>query len=238
MLQACLNGKRTKDFSPAVPVTPAEIAADARAVVAAGAAELHLHARDASGAESLHASDVAATIGAVRAAVPGVPIGLSTGEWIAPGGAARLDTIRAWQILPDYVSVNLGEADAPEMISLTLSKGIGVEAGLARPEDARRLVSLGVGPDCLRLLIEMEEGSDAEALRTADEILAILDAAGLRPPRLLHGFDENVWALCRRAKQLGLDTRIGLEDCRHLPSGEIARSNAELVAAAVRLATA
>ena len=66
-----------------------------------------------------------------RPSVPGIPVGLSTGWWIAPQGRARQQQIRAWQTLPDYVSVNLIEEDAAEIIDLALQKGIGVEAGLS-----------------------------------------------------------------------------------------------------------
>ena len=70
MLQACLNGDRDKSFQAATPVTPREVAADARAVVAAGAEQLHIHPRDAEGRESLHPDDTAAALDAIRASVP------------------------------------------------------------------------------------------------------------------------------------------------------------------------
>src|SRR2546423_9918145 len=130
MLQACLNGRRDKDFHAATPLSPRELAADARAVVQAGAQELHIHPRDASGRESLHPDDTAQALEAIRASVPGIPVGVSTGWWIAPQGRKRQAHIRAWRVLPDYVSINLIDEDAAEVIELALQKGIGVEAGL------------------------------------------------------------------------------------------------------------
>src|SRR5437764_7500931 len=124
MLQACLNGGRGKGFHAATPLTPRELAADARAVVDAGAGQLHIHARDTEGRESLHPDDTARALDAIRASVPGIAVGLSTGWWIAPRGRARQQQIRAWQVLPDYVSVNLIEEDAGEVIDLVLDKGI------------------------------------------------------------------------------------------------------------------
>ena len=84
-LKACLNGKRSQDENPAVPVTPAELARDAAAAVAAGAEAIHLHARGPDGAESVRAADVGAAVAAVRAACPGTPVGVSTGLWITTG---------------------------------------------------------------------------------------------------------------------------------------------------------
>jgi len=84
MLQACLNGGRSRDFHAAVPAIPDELAADAKAVIAAGADELHIHVRGHDGKESLHPDDVAQALATVRASVPGVPVGLSTA-----GGSRR-----------------------------------------------------------------------------------------------------------------------------------------------------
>ena len=48
------NGaRRTKDDHPALPLTPAEIAAEAERCADAGAALLHLHVRDTAGRHSL-----------------------------------------------------------------------------------------------------------------------------------------------------------------------------------------
>ena len=80
MLQACLNGGRDKSFHAATPLTPSELAADARAVVEAGAQQLHIHSRDAVGRESLHPDDTARALEAIRASVPGIPVGVSTGN--------------------------------------------------------------------------------------------------------------------------------------------------------------
>src|SRR5713226_9109147 len=124
MLQACLNGDRDKGFHAATPLTPSELAADARAVVKAGAEQLHIHPRDAEGRESLHSDDTARALEAIRASVPGIPVGVSTGWWIAPRGRARQRHIRDWQVLPDYVSINLIEEDATDVVDLVLGKGI------------------------------------------------------------------------------------------------------------------
>jgi len=213
MLQACLNGNRDTAFHPAVPRTPDELARDAKAVVAAGADALHVHPRDAAGRESVQPADIAAALAAIRASVPGTPVGVSTGWWIAPGGRARHVPIAAWQVLPDYVSVNLIEEDAPEVIALA---------------DA---------PRCLRTLLEMNEQDVAEAIAATEGIRAVLARAGLGLPSMLHGYEATKWRLYREALRRGLDTRIGLEDGKHLPSGAVAESNEALIRAASDLAS-
>ncbi len=112
-MKVCLNGARTRADHPGVPLTPAELAASAAAAVTAGAEAVHVHPRNASGAESLAAADIAAAVTSVRRAHPGIPVGVSTGLWITDGGpSVRLAQVAGWTSLPaasrpDFASVNL-----------------------------------------------------------------------------------------------------------------------------------
>lgn len=216
MLQACLNGGRTRQEHPAVPVTADELAADAAAAVAAGAGALHVHPRDADGRESLADTDVGAALLAIRAAV-GVPLGVSTGAWI---GGDPVAAVRAWTVLPDFASVNVHEDRAAEVAAALLGLGIGVEAGVWSPG------AVALVPDgCLRVLLEVQEGDDPTPL---------VDAARcLDAPLLLHGEGTGAWSVLDEAMRRGLDTRIGLEDTLVLPDGTPAAGNAELVTAAL-----
>jgi uncharacterized protein (DUF849 family) len=230
MLQACLNGNRRSGAAPGLPVTPDELARDALAVRVAGADEMHIHPRGTDGAESLAPGDIARALEAVRAAVPGMPVGVSTGDWIAPGGRARQALLGAWEVRPDYVSVNLAEPDADEVIALMLARGIGVEAGLASQADARRFLGLPEAGRALRVLIEME-ANPARAAADAAATLALL-GDGPALPVLLHGEGPSLWPMVGMAARLGLDTRVGLEDGLFLPDGRPAPDNAAMVRAA------
>src|SRR5262245_16750769 len=232
MLQACLNGGRPRDFHPNLPLSADELAADAKTVIAAGAEQIHLHVRGPNGKESLHPDDVVRTLAAVRAAAPGVPVGLSTGWWISPKGRARQEHIRAWQGVPDYVSINLIEEDSAEMIDLALSKRIGVEAGIWSVADAEKFIAHPAANRCLRVLIEINEQDLSAGMQAYRGVIDILDRAGIRLPRLWHGLDATMWDFYREALAQKLDGRIGLEDGRHLPDGAVAESNAALISAA------
>ena len=125
MIQACLNGPRRPGEHPALPITPEQLAADARAVVEAGARSLHIHVRGPDGVESLEPADVAAVLTAVRAAAPGIEISLSTGLWITGDDvAARHAMVAAWTELPELVSLNLSEAGWEELAVLLRERGI------------------------------------------------------------------------------------------------------------------
>jgi uncharacterized protein (DUF849 family) len=231
-LKAAINGASAAGSHPALPVTPEEMAAAARSARAAGADAIHLHVRDAGGEESLAGDDVATVLTAVRAACPGVPIGVSTGAWIVSDPAQRLRAIEGWRLLPDFASVNFHEARAFEVAELLLSRGVGVEAGLWHLPAADLLVASGLAPRCLRVLIEPMQPDVESALANATAIAAALDRARVDAPRLLHGTEETAWPLLRAAAERGLATRIGLEDVFELPDGALAPDNAALVRAA------
>ena len=231
LIEVALNGKRTEQ----VPATPAEIVGEARDAIAAGARAIHVHVRDAAGRESLAAADVALTVRALREACPGVPLGVSTGAWIVPDLARRLELLEGWELVPDFASVNMDEAGAPAIVDLLLAKGVGIEAGIASPAAAEVLVRSGRGGACLRVLLEPGEPSLAAARANASAIERLLDAAAIGVPRLLHGDDATAWPLLEDAIARGIDTRIGLEDTLLLPDGAPASSNAALVAAAFAL---
>jgi uncharacterized protein (DUF849 family) len=235
MIQAALNGGRTLADNAAVPTTPARLAEEARGAVAAGAACLHFHVRDAQGRESIAAADVSACINAVRAACPGVPLGVSTGAWILGDAEARLAAVKAWSVLPDYVSINLREDGAFALAELVLGMGIGIEAGVWDAADVDLLVQSELAPRCLRILMEPMEHAAPGAIANAQAMLAALAAANVAAPRLLHGVEAAAWPVLAFARQHGHDTRIGFEDVLILPDCTPAPSNAALIAAALQL---
>jgi uncharacterized protein (DUF849 family) len=236
-IKACLNGGRTRAEHPAVPLTPAELARDAAAAVAAGAEAVHLHPRRADGAESLDAGDIGAAVAAVRAACPGTPVGVSTGLWITGGDAnRRFDAVTGWTRLPadqrpGFASVNVSEAGFAELAVLLNRAGIGVEAGVWSAGDAERLAGVPVA----RVLIEVLDAPATGAVAAADRILGALDRHGVAGPRLLHGEREACWPLIVHAGRLGLPTRIGLEDTLVTDDGRPAADNAALVRRAARV---
>ncbi|KGF66811.1 hypothetical protein LL06_26050 [Hoeflea sp. BAL378] len=233
IVQACLNGARKPDFHPALPLTPDAMTADAVACIRAGAAELHIHPRGPDLAESLAAVD--ATIAAVRTACPGTLIGVSTGAWIENDVRKTRDCIANWSVRPDYASVNLSEPDAPQVMEVLGSIGVGIEAGLATVADAERFLALADHQKVLRILIEIEDQERTAAFKVAQDIESVLAHAGVTRSILLHGFDATAWDFVRMARQQYWSTRIGLEDCRLMPDGSLAPGNAALVEAAVAI---
>jgi uncharacterized protein (DUF849 family) len=237
LIQACLNGGTTRGEHPAVPLTPAELAAEARAAQLAGARALHLHPRDSSGAQTVAAGDVLAAVAAVRAAT-GLPVGVTTVIWTVDGDPARrMSLVADWTgpDRPDYASVNVNEPGAEALADLLTGLGIEIEAGVWTAAEARLLAASGFGRRALRVLIEPEDRSAAEAVATAAACAAELASGGITAPQLHHGYGLATYDVIRAAVEMGADVRIGLEDTTVLPDGTIAAGNGDLVAAAARL---
>ncbi|HWO67373.1 MAG TPA: 3-keto-5-aminohexanoate cleavage protein, partial [Umezawaea sp.] len=172
MLQACLNGARPLGSHPALPVSSAQLAADAATVAALGVTSLHLHPRDLVGLEVLAGPEVATTVAVVRAAVPGVEIGVTTGGWIQPDPVRRAELVAGWAGLaagrPDVASVNVHEDGWLEVCAALHRAGVGIELGVFHVEAARALAATGPPPGTRRILAEVQPGTDpipsAEAL--------------------------------------------------------------------------
>jgi uncharacterized protein (DUF849 family) len=64
----------------------------------------------------------------------------------------------------------------------------------------------------------------------------VLEGSGIHLPRVQHGRDGAAWLLLEDALVHGYDVRIGLEDTLSMPDGSRPRGNADLVAAAARIA--
>jgi uncharacterized protein (DUF849 family) len=234
-IKVCLNGGRGRDEHPAVPVTPAELAAAAVRAVGVGAEAVHLHPRGGDGNESVRAGDVAAAVAAVRQVCGRISIGVSTGLWITDGDpGARRTAVVGWAGLPasarpDFASVNVSEADSADLVEVLHAAGIAVEAGVWSVADARAVAAISPTAGWLRVLVEVINAPAASAVAVADGILHQLNESGVIEPRLLHGEQATCWPLVTHAGHLGLPTRIGLEDTTVGPDGRPVSDNAELV---------
>ncbi|HEX7307028.1 3-keto-5-aminohexanoate cleavage protein [Lentzea sp.] len=219
MLQACLNGSRTAEEHPALPLTPERLAEDAADAAALGVTSVHLHPRDVIGAETLAGPEIATTIATVRAAVPGVEISVSTN---VPGHRETL--IASWGPLaagrPDVASVHAGDPAWRELARALHRVNVAVELVVGAPADLRDLPG-GIS----RVTVTATRA-------TAEPLLRLVEPLGL--PVLLHGADADAWPVLTYAARLEHHVRMGLQDTLVKPDGTPARNNAELVSLARR----
>lgn len=235
----------TRADNPALPHTPAEIAAAAIACAEVGASIVHIHVREEDGSPSARPELFAETVERVRAASRMVTM-VSTGGAVWMPMADRMAGLAASPDLSgvETGSMNFGEepfvtvpGDARLVVERAGAAGIGLEAeafDVGHVVQAVRMLERGELPAPLRLnlVFGVPGGIDAspEALH-----------AMLRP--LPPGTYWSVTAVGRHQRRmlslallLGANgIRVGFEDGVYLRRGVLAASNAELVEDAAAL---
>ena len=236
MLKVCLNGARSGAEHPRLPITPAQVAVSAVDAVAAGAAMVHVHPRGVDGRESFAVDDVVATCLAIRAAIPGMRVSVTTRDGVLSATDEKLRAIAQWPAPefggPDAASVNWHEHRSTEIADLLADRGIGVEAGLWTPAATATFVASGWSEreDIVeRILIEVIPGISplSDGPQAAERIASALGR--VRIPVLIHGEGDWTWPTLFWALESGYDSRIGFEDTLAGPDGQYVRDNAEMV---------
>ena len=264
IVTCALTGVLTDPAQHNVPVTPEQMAREARAAYDAGASIVHVHFRQqAAGKGHLPSWEPAVAVEiaqAIREACPGIVFNQSTGV-VGPDISGPVACIRA--VKPEIAAANAGSLNYlkvrsdgrwawPPMLFdnpvekvaafLQVMQETGAlpefecfDVGIVRSVDMFVRSGLYVGHPDVNFVMGVESGMPADPA-----LLPIL--IGLLPANATWQVTaigrENVWPLHRRTAELGGNLRTGLEDTFYLPDGRKARSNGELIDAIVGLARA
>lgn len=261
ILTCALTGVLTDPRQHAVPVTPAEMAAEARRACDEGAACLHVHLRQqGEGRGHLPSWEPALAIEvaqAIREACPGAILNFTTGVMgmdqsgpIACLRAARPEVAACNAGSLNYLKTRSGGRWAwpPMLFANPVEKiaellAVMDEVGI-RPEfecfDTGILRSVGMFAEVgmvrnpqVNLVMGVASGMPADA-----DLLAVLRRylpEGAPWQATLIG-REDIWPVHRAVAEAGGHLRTGLEDTFYLPDGARARGNGDLVAALAKLA--
>jgi 3-keto-5-aminohexanoate cleavage enzyme len=243
---ALVGAELTRENTPYLPLTPQEIAVEARAAYEAGAAMVHLHARDANGFPTQNVEDYRKIIEAVRARAPEIIIQVSTGGAVGMTAEERLQPLA---LQPEMASlttgtVNFGEDVFYNDMPMVRTFAKAMQTRGIRPEI--EVFDSGMIPAALRLL---KEGLLGEPLHF-NFVLGVPGGAAGTIKNLLHMVESipqgSTWTasgigaaqlpLATTAILLGGNVRVGLEDNIYYSRGVLSEGNAPLVARAVRLA--
>ncbi len=261
IITCAITGVLTNPKQHPVPVTAEQMAQSAREAFNAGAVIMHLHYRSQQpgmGHMPTWEPEVCAELTqAVREACPGVIINMTTGV-IGPDVSGPVEAMKA--VRPEIAACNAGSLNylkarrdgtwawPPMVFDNPVSK---VQAML----DV--MTEVGAMPEfeCFDLGIVRSVGLYADTgMATSPHYNFVMGVASGMPadPELLpllvkyrrEGCSwevtaigrQEVWALHRKAAELGGSLRTGLEDTFYRPDGERARGNGDLIEAMVRCA--
>lgn len=263
IITCALTGVLTNPKQHPVPVTPDEMAKEARRAFDAGASIMHVHYRDQrEGMGHLPTWDptICSEINdAIRAACPGVVINMTTGV-VGPEYDYVLDYLRAcrpeiaacnagtlnylktksdgsWAWPPmtfdnpvekvsDFISVMKEVGTVPEFecfdLGIVRSVGLYIQNGMTDHADYNFVMGVASGmpadPELLPILIKYKK----PAMPWQATVIG----------------REEVWAVHRRAAELGGNLRTGLEDSFYMPDGTKASSNGAMIEALANCARA
>jgi uncharacterized protein (DUF849 family) len=256
IITCALTGVLTNPKQHPVPVTPAEMAAEAKRAADAGAAIVHVHFRAQEpgwGHMPSWDPDVAASIiDAIRQACPGIIINMSTG---VIGGDISGPSACMRRVKPEIAACNAGTLNylkarrsgqwawPPMVFDNPVSK---IQAFLDVMKETGAMPEF----ECFDLGIVRSVGLYVDVgMAEHPHYNFVMGVASGMPadPELLPYLTkqtkpgaswevtaigrQDVWPLHQRAAELGGALRTGLEDTFYLPDGERAQSNGELIAA-------
>jgi 3-keto-5-aminohexanoate cleavage enzyme len=235
-----------RSHNPAVPYTPAEIAAEARLSFEAGARMVHVHARWDDGTPTQDSQRYRETVAAIREAAPDIIVQVSTGGAVGMTPDERLGSLAA---RPDMASltcgsVNFGKGvfENPSPLMLEFARAL-TEAGV-RPEleifdlghldNAAWLIAKAPldGPQHYDLVLGVPGG----AAGTARNVVTLADRLPAGSSWSATGIGATHLPVAATAIACGGHVRLGFEDQVELNPGRLAESNAELVERIARLA--
>lgn len=254
VVTAALNGAFvTKAMNPAVPEQPAEIARAARECHDAGAAVVHVHARDDQGRPCGTREKFAEILAAVRDVCPEVIVNLSTGGGSNLSIEERVSCLDAG---PEMATLNMGtlmRQSGPNAGEPFRNMTADIEAWAAKmkerrikPEmecyaqsmyrDVRNLIAKGLvePPYYVNFVLGMMHQGAIEA--TPETLFSMYQFLPEQSYFNTTATGAAQLPLTTMGMVMGGCARVGLEDNIYYRRGELAASNAQLVERTVRIA--
>ena len=246
MITAAMVGTEvTKAQQSYLPTTPQEIIQAAIECSEAGAAIIHIHVRDAEGNTTQDADLFREVVEGIRAHSD-VITQVSTGGAVGMSADERLQSI---ECRPDMATLTTG--------TVNFGKGVFINNQELVETFASRLRMYGIVPEIEIFDVGMLD--EAMRLRSMglisdpihfDFVMGVPGAIGADPAHLLHmlhclpagstwsiaGIGRHQLTLGVIALAMGGHVRVGFEDNIYYRKGQLARSNAELVARIARIA--
>jgi 3-keto-5-aminohexanoate cleavage enzyme len=235
----------TREQNPHLPITPEEIADEVASSASEGASVVHIHARHSDGRPTADPGVLRRIADLIRERCD-VVIGMSTGAEV---GMSQEERIKVLDARPEIASLNCGSMNfgheifdnSPALIEALAAR---MQADGIRPEletydlgmlaTVGRLIGLGLihEPPLYNFVMGVQGGIAA----SAENLLAMLRERPRLGQWTVSGIGRHQLPLVTLACALGGHMRVGFEDNIYYRKGELATTNAQLVARARRIA--
>jgi 3-keto-5-aminohexanoate cleavage enzyme len=245
IITAALSGAEvTRDQQPALPITPEEIAAAAHECAKAGASIVHVHARHPDGTPTQDKEVYRQIIAAVRERCD-VIVQVSTGGAVGMTATERLAPVT---LQPEMATLSMGTinfggdvfmnhpADMEAFAQAMQAHGVKPELEVfdsGMLTTAHRWLKKGVLPGPLHF--DFVLGIPGGMAGTPDALLYLKAQLPEGSSWTVAGVGAAQLPLATLAIVLGGHVRVGFEDNVYYRKGELASSNAQLVARIVRI---
>ena len=240
MLAVAPNGaSRSRQDHPALPITVPELALAARECMEAGACMIHLHVRDSDGNHTLSPDLYLQATDAIRDEVgDGLVIQITSESAGIFEPEQQMAAVSA--VMPEAVSLSLKEfcgtseeeRPASEFFHHLYESGVYIQYILFDLLDIMRFKDMwmrGMIPGhCHSILLVLGRYSISRKSHPSD-INPLTQALPDSSYWSVCAFGPNEHACMTRAAEMGGHCRVGFENNFHLPDGEVASSNAQLI---------
>lgn len=247
IITAALNGAEvTREHNPALPVSPDEIAEEARRARDAGATIVHVHGRLEDGTPTQDRRTYQRILEAVRERTD-VLVQFSTGGAV---GMTAEERIQALDLRPDIATLSLGSVNfGHDLFVNTLPMVLDYAERFNRLQIPAELEIFDAGMlGTARYLVQKDllkvpfyfdfvmgvPGGIEASLRN---LLFLRDSLPCDRPWSAAGIGRHQSAIATAAILEGGHVRVGFEDNIYYRKGELATSNAQLVERVVRLSS-
>jgi 3-keto-5-aminohexanoate cleavage enzyme len=249
---AIVGAETTREQNPHLPITAEELGREAERCVAAGAAIIHLHARDDAGRASQETARFAAAIREIRKRCDviiqtstGGAVGMPVAERAGPLGVTGKDA-------PEMATLNVGTinfgddvfmntaADTADMAARIQAHGAIAELEIydaGHLDIAADLVKRGLvrGPLHVQFVLGIKGALSASEANLAFLISRLPELGVDRVSWGVAGVGRHQLPMARLAARWGGNLRVGLEDNVYLDKGVLAEGSAPLVKRAAEI---
>jgi len=246
IITAALNGAEvTKDAQPNLPITAEEIAVEAEKAYKVGASIVHIHARKEDGSPTQDIEYYREIKERIERRCP-VIIQLSTGGATWHSAEERLQPV---DLEPEMATLSTGTCNFGNNVFMNSQeyiikfaekmkeKGVKAEIEVFEPgmiANAEYLVKKGLVEEPLHF--DFVLGVPGAMPASAKNLIFMTESIPQGSTWTVAGIGRHETSLAMIAIAMGGHVRVGFEDNIYFYKGELAKSNAQLVARVVRIA--